>query len=308
MAGECQHHARCASKPGPKWKQTTLTSELGLLTLSPPARPPPCRTPAPHVVRRIANVPRFRTTDPSLTTFLRFPAEIRIDIYRLLLKRSGEISYPICSVKQRLVAPECWCAGKKYPWIRHRLFPAILECCRIINREGIIVLYGENRFWLGCGCGWGPVVNSWEFARPNLESITMLSVGYITADSVDCQPSFAEKFRSFPRLKDLKVQIGLSAADWEAFLERESRSLQWIAKITFDITVADLKLFRILKRCCQGLGEESKRLTVKDGCFQEYQPPLERQGALLKGRRVKWEFTDSSSEYELVWNVCVFLE
>jgi hypothetical protein len=254
MAGECQRHARCTSKPGPKLKQTTLTSTLGLLTLSPPVRPLPYRTPAPHAVRRIANTPTFRTTDPSLTTFLRIPAEIRIDIYRLLLKHSSGINYLICSVKQRLVAPRCWCTGNKWPWIRHGLFPAILECCRTMNREGNAVLYGENRFRLGCGCGWGPVVNSWEFARPNLESITMLSVGYITEYSVDCQPSFAEKLEPFSRLKDLKVQVGLSAADWGAFVERESGSLQRVAKITFDVTVNESEASRIWKRCCQASG------------------------------------------------------
>lgn len=308
MAGECQRHARCNSKPGPKLKQTTLTSKLGLLTLSLPVRPQPYRTPAPNAVRRIANTPTFRTTDPSLTAFLCFPAEIRIDIYRLLLKHSSKISYSICSVKQRLVAPGCWCKGKKYPWIRHGLFPAILECCRTINREGNAVLYGENRFSLGCGCGWGPVVNSWEFAGLNLESITMLSVGYITIYSIDCQPSFAEKLEPFSRLKDLKVEVGLSAADWGAFLEQESESLQRVTKITFDVTVVESEALRIWKRYCQAPGRQSESLAVRDGCFQAYQPPFERQGALWKGRRVKWEFIDSSSDYGMVWNILVFLE
>jgi hypothetical protein len=124
MINECQHHAECARtrSPSPAFTQTILTNEFGLLSISLPAVPTRRRrTPLPHAIQRI------------------------VKVYRLLLKFDNVIQYGICPVKQRLV----WRKNKYSqtpPWIRHGLFPSILECCRTTNQEGSVVLYGENWF------------------------------------------------------------------------------------------------------------------------------------------------------------------
>jgi hypothetical protein len=82
------------------------------------------RTPAPNAVRRIANTPTFSTTDASLTTFLRFPPEIRLQIYRLLLIADDRIRYHVCVRKMCFLVPPELRGKKEY---RHGLFPAILE-------------------------------------------------------------------------------------------------------------------------------------------------------------------------------------
>jgi hypothetical protein len=105
------------------------------------------RTPAPNAVRRIANTPTFSTTDASLTTFFRFPPEIRLQIYRLLLIADGGIKYHVCLLKTCFLVPPELRGKKKY---RHGLFPAILETCRTIHREANPILYEKNEFKVNC--------------------------------------------------------------------------------------------------------------------------------------------------------------
>jgi hypothetical protein len=105
------------------------------------------RTPAPNAVHRIANTPTFSTTDVSLTTFFRFPPEIRLQIYRLLLIADCGVKYHVSS-KNVLPSPPELREKNKY---RHGLFPAILETCRTIHREANPILYEKNELKVNCG-------------------------------------------------------------------------------------------------------------------------------------------------------------
>src|SRR5271154_1107589 len=241
MINECQHHAECARtcSPSPTFTQTILTNEFGHLSISLPAAPTRRRrTPLPHAIRRIANTPTFSTTDPSLTTFLRFPPEIRVEVYRLLLKYDDVIQYGICPVKLLLVGRK-----NKYsrtpPWIRHGLFPSILECCRITNREGSVVLYGENWFQIERWKSYYPVFETWGPGRRNLDSITKLRLSYASRDTCAQDHKVPEMLDLLPGIREVSLCLAdLSAEEWKAFLAEASGKLERIRKVTLHINVS----------------------------------------------------------------------
>jgi hypothetical protein len=63
------------------------------------------------------------------TTFLDFPAEIRIDIYDLLL-----VQRPAVSFRGRLLNDT----------VKFNVYPHILRVCRQIHEEAASVFYGRN--------------------------------------------------------------------------------------------------------------------------------------------------------------------
>ncbi|KAF1993942.1 hypothetical protein P154DRAFT_587466 [Amniculicola lignicola CBS 123094] len=88
---------------------------------------------------QVASVP----ADPSAASFLRFPAEIRNDIYRLLYDFSSPIFiYP---------------SGNPWKNVRKKTpIPGIslLSSCRQIHHESASILYSENTFTLKFGSGY----------------------------------------------------------------------------------------------------------------------------------------------------------
>jgi hypothetical protein len=268
MINECQHHAQCTP------------------SISLPAAPiRRHRTPLPHAIRRIANTPTFSTTDPSLTTFLRFPPEIRVEVYRLLLKYDDVIQYGICPVKLRLVGRKNK-YSRTHPWIRHGLFPSILECCRITNREGSVVLYGENWFQIERWESDYPVFETWGPRRQNLDSITMLSLGYVSSDICAQDRKVSEKLDLFPGIKEVSIYLpDLSAEGWKAFFAEASGKLDRIGKVTLQINISQTKRVVIYRRQIT-----VSQNTLNGMCLRTYHPPLRELESDWKNGNVRSEF------------------
>jgi hypothetical protein len=304
MRHESGNHSECNRARAPSFTQTILTSKLGLLTISPPAPIQHHRTPAPHAVRRIANMPTAgtRTSNPSLTTFLRFPAEIRLKIYRLLLRYDGVIQHNICPVTLHLVARDSiYSRGSSAvttTWIRHGLFPSILECCRLINREGSAVLYGENWFWIGhCPSG-VPVSQTWGLARRNVASITMLSLAYDSCDdlfafSQDPKLLVAEP-DLFPRIKQLKIHLNDFSIDkWDAFLGLVAARLKEMRSFMLEIDISQ----RAGTTICKSNTRAALKRSTKEVCLRAYEPTFRKHEEIWNGRQVRWEFDECMNDY-----------
>lgn len=168
-------HALC-DRPPPSYTQTILNSSNGYSQLRVPQTRQYC-TPAPNAVRRMANTPSFTTTDPRLTSFLRLPAEIRLQIYALLLLADKSIPYGLCPTKSRFVL-RSGLPGQPYirgalPYTRIAIFPSILRCCRLIHREGTPILYSRNTFELERVTA-EPVVYSLAIPPRNFERIAKI--------------------------------------------------------------------------------------------------------------------------------------
>ncbi|KAH8900532.1 hypothetical protein GQ53DRAFT_740578 [Thozetella sp. PMI_491] len=297
-------HARCRrTSPRDPWKQTTLVSKHGLMSIALPAPTPPRRTPAPHAVRRIANTPAFSTEDPRLTSFLRFPPEIRLVIYRLLLRVDGSIGYTLCPFTRRLVLEGAWYKYAKYPFERHGLFPAILECCLVTYNEGSSVLYGENDFSVRCG-SYEPTRNSWPLGRAAMESISIVTM-YLHWRPNETVSD--ERLHLLPRLKKLRYSLDLSVADWGLFLVEAADRLRPIRNVTLSVCVPSNEVQRILR--LSGLRWTKITSKVAEAiCWKLYQPPFSKYKDLWHHRRAKWAFYDMSDDYALCWQFSLTLE
>jgi len=205
------NHALC-DRPPPLYIQMILSSENGYLKMLAPQTRQYC-TPAPNAVRRMANTPRFATTDPSLTSFLRLPAEIRLQIYALLLLAKESIEYRLCPTKSRFVLRSGLygqpCIRGAVPYIRTAIFPSILRCCRLIYREGTPILYGENIFEFE-RVTTDPIVYSLAIPPRNFECIAKIRMRsesplwarYVSIDDIDSQMTYLELL---PGLKEVIV-------------------------------------------------------------------------------------------------------
>jgi hypothetical protein len=239
MIDSCKHHAHCDLLPTPRRRQTTLAIIDGFLALSLDSYPlsrQVRRTSAGKSVRNIANTPTFSTTDSSLTSFLRLPPEVRLQIYSYLLISHQTIQYGICPIKWRLVAREqSW-----QPWIRHGIFPSILECCRRINAEGSAVLYGRNTFEIeqymrSSTCA---IVGTWAPSRANMLSIARLGLNYGSCCDCSQDRRTLEIMDLFPALKEVKICLqDPKPEEWIKFLEVASGRLQRVKKFMLKINV-----------------------------------------------------------------------
>jgi hypothetical protein len=208
------------------------------------------RTPAPNAVRRIANTPTFSTTDASLTTFFRFPPEIRLQIYRLLLIADGEIKYHVCLLKTCFLVPPELRGKDKY---RHSLFPSILETCRTIHREANPILYEKNEFKVNC-CS----VSSRVLELPCSSVLQITKIHMSSPETCSYQSSCScyggssearvivgngneEIFQSLERLSDLKIlKINLQCCfpdHWEDLVVQASYRLWKRRGVSLSITI-----------------------------------------------------------------------
>ena len=309
MPTQCRHQERCTIKPSGILVQTRLAIRDGRLSYASPPKPPYRRTPAPNAVRRIANTPTFSTTDPSLTSFLRFPPEIRIAIYQLLLRcwEGTYIQYHICTILRRLVVPRAWCPPG-YPYIRHDLFPAILGCCRTTHREGSQVLYGENQFSLGCFAWdnddfWG-TVNSWPLGESYLAYITRLRFGMPKLKHAPLSTQLA----IFPSLRRLAVERTMSGREWAEFLGRNTDVLWRIPRVDFQIQVSQGQIRAIYR------ARPSPRAPVDPAaaCKKLYLLEITRKTKHLGGRgTLTWRFQDLTTPEDCCdgnWEISMSLE
>ena len=200
-----------------------------------------------------------------------------------------------------------------YPFLQHRLYPAILECCQMCNEEGAPFLYGENAFTTAW-CrgrpnhgGWR-VLNSWPTSRRSLCRISKLAFS-IYQEPTQSEDSFAlsQKSTLFPNLKHIKLDIRLSVLQWEAFLDLHADLLKTLQKIEFRVTV-DMKEAREPNEDFQSAegrlvrDEYDCRWEVRNAdvmSLQLYEPALQKHGRL--GKKIEKEFRDLSSSYGLHW-------
>lgn len=141
---ENENHEKYTSKP-PEihiYRQSSLVltpQSLGYWADAPPQR----RTQAPNAIKRITHAPFFSTVNRQLTSLLRLPYNVRLQIYLYLL-RCGEMQYQVCLDTSRLVIASETGDRLPYPYLRHGLFPSILETCRLVNAEASPILYASN--------------------------------------------------------------------------------------------------------------------------------------------------------------------
>lgn len=299
MDKDHDRHAQCRNKPRRRHQQAVLVAKLGFLAIRRPIPPVPPRTPAPHAIRRIANTPVFTTSDPSLSTFLRFPAEVRIMIYRLLLVAKDGISYHICHSTQRLVLESCLCRRKYHPWVRHGLFPAILECCHMTYREGAAILYGENWFPVFCRAN-GPTLNSWPISSTRMSLITSVTIR---------TSSVAKALKHFSGLRSVRILVShLSPAEWNGYLSQPLTCLRRIIKVVFEIRLyaSDPIDPGHTGRLWPVPVEDPHTQALSEAKYlKPYQTSLEKQTGLIEHRIVRWEF---ASLCEYFGTVMVYLE
>ncbi|KAH6874395.1 hypothetical protein B0T10DRAFT_205954 [Thelonectria olida] len=306
-------HAACFTKPRPKntLRQTriVLTPRLGFER---PPRPVASRTPAPNVIARITHTPFFSTTESQLTSFFRLPYDIRLQLYRYLV--SGvHVQYSVCVATSRLVQYRQHCRSMRdgYPYARHELYPAILECSRLCHEEGIPVLYRENIFQTAWCSGrsnshcW-EVVNSWSLPRRHLKYISNLEMAIwrdaaLSEDGITLsrQPDL------FPALKRLTLKVRLSALQWGELLDFSAEILRSLHTIRFRLDVSTEEAEAIWhgneldKEVVDGQWETRNADVL---CYRLYEPALRKHGWLGK-TNVNWTFYDLSDSYGLGWDV-----
>lgn len=303
-------HKACFTKPKPKESssQTRITFTPHFGFAFPPRKLPP-RTPAPNVIKRTTHTPFFSTTDRSYTSFFRLPYELRLQVYCYLLSGPG-IQYRICLETCRLVLYR-FRIRKNYPFLRHRLYPAILECSRLCNEEGAPILYGENRFSTAW-CHGRPnyadwlILNSWPLSKRNLQRVSSLTLS-IRGHAED-ETALRQKEALFPRLKYIRLTFRLSVSQWENFLNSYADVLKTIQTIELHIDVDVEETNRLFKKE-QGewqllVDEYDSWWALRNAdalCYRLYEPGLQKIGWL--GKKVEREFFDLSTSHGLDWNI-----
>jgi hypothetical protein len=190
-----------------------------------------------------------------------------------------------------------------HPWARHGLFPAILECSRLVNQEGSKVLYGENQFLLGCSNK--GAVNSWPLGKGCLEHISQLDAFYSPLSDTPV----AEQLVLFQRLSSFAMETKMSRKQWEAFLQQAGPLLVGISKMRFRIwlTADHMRDIIRLKRHRPEEGVWGN-LAVELECKKAYLLPLQSNERLVKGRRVGWKCLPTGDYCSHTWQMCFQLE
>lgn len=296
---ECKWHDHPKES---QYHQTSLTSKNGLLNIGPILQQR--RSRAPHVVTRISNSPVYTSpTLPHLTSFVRFPVEIRLQIYRYLMVFNGNIQYEFCIRTQRLLERH-YCSSQKVAWTRYVIFPAILETCRQFNQEGSAILYGENTFrltkhhqqkvWL-TGLR---TTNSWTIGHINMKCITSVQIShnahYITVDSVPAiRGQFArilssnpleinnsmESLDMLPALRNLNLQVDMMQFEgWGVILDHSSKRLQRLKRLTVEFKLSGVWLHPPLPN-----------QPYPQVYLETYKGILDARSEIWKGKKVIWE-------------------
>jgi hypothetical protein len=244
----------------------------------------------------------FSTADPSLTSFLRFPYDIRLQIYGYLL--CGPISYSLCLRTRRIVMLADSCQRRiGYCYARHGLFPAILECCRLIHDEATPILYGSNLFSADCQVvhrGWTYAMNSWPMSERNLQLITKLEMCWPGHDDEGGEPSPAtllQLSRLFPALRTASITMTLTPTEFETFLSSYADVLAAVPALDFRIGVPHEYAFAVWQKHAE-VGEDGPRRVddLSKRCLELYRPTTEKLSGRFN-RRVTWRGQDRSLSY-----------
>ncbi|CAG8961362.1 hypothetical protein HYFRA_00013823 [Hymenoscyphus fraxineus] len=196
------------------------------------------------------------------------PAEIRLQIYRLLLiAPQSAIRYLLCVWCKRIMVacqdpvddedeededdsedqddhnserdgdeqsgsfvPRPEVESSKPMWQQHFVYPSILQCSRLIYSEGMPILYGENTFAL---------------SYPNLHSavcyhswqISSTTTGLLRHARIFLQRAEFNRLlslqRDFAALKELEVQTSVAYDDWQCLILLGKLLIRLYDKITF---------------------------------------------------------------------------
>ncbi|PVH67845.1 hypothetical protein DL98DRAFT_259278 [Cadophora sp. DSE1049] len=230
--------------PGPI--QRTLYANNGMLSVSKTPSyvyPPPLwlipRTPALEDLPQwiITYSPNFRYS------FFDLPPEVRLQIYRLLLLAEAPIDDPICSSCKCIIKIEKRrSSAEDIKWDQRRIYPAILECSRQINKEGTPILYAENMFdiWGRYQFDWGlhttlnRVCHMWQFSKINIGFV----VGVQVSNAQNWHHShFDELLVGFPSVSLLKITTKQNLGDWKDFVEKLGTKVRHLECIVFDLEI-----------------------------------------------------------------------
>lgn len=305
--GLCSHHIHCARDitEKPLWRQLTLLNHTGVIFLGPgPSKEPYPRTPASNQVRRMTRSPIFSTTDPSRTSFLRFPPEIRIRIYRLLLQCDENIQFYLCPIYLRLIYRQSHRGNWIRKQVRHGLFPSILECCKTIYGEGSPVLYGENQFNVeGQSLSKMPLKQTWPMRPHNLHEITALYVSHSLSYDDHCNATIFPQLQKLPNLKRIKISLSDPFPNQlRDFLIEATLYLARIRQVTLGINICHTTtdLFR----------QSYDQVDINDYkllCVAGYKPAILKGTQTWPTRRVSWEFKMCTDELSLSYGCVGYL-
>jgi hypothetical protein len=300
MNESCLHHEHCDQFQRPvRSIQRRFLFKGGMLSLTPVPPRRVQRSPLPKSIRNIANVPFFSTSDRSLTSFLRFPPEIRIQIYCYFLLCPYNITYQICPYKGVLIL----CGRTRFGWIRHGLFPSILECCKTINLEGSNILYGRNVFRLEPFATettrWSIIKQIWTPGLTNINAITRLRVYFQHAKEGFVKHSCSQHnkkpsmFKLFPHLREVIITCyDFYISEWEALLAEISGELVAIKSVSFNVDISSMSSMDFIHRHPSApLGTAIQLL------IDEYEAVIRRVGELCRGRRIEVTFEDETEEF-----------
>lgn len=306
-----REHAKCFTKPAQRLRQSRLVFTPQSLSFERPLVFQPPRSPIPQSLRRSTHTPFFSTADRSLTSFLRLPYDIRLQIYRYLLCYSGIIQYELCVTTRRLISIHQLYHDER-PYKRHGLFPALLECCRLLNEEASPILYGHNEFKVArCGSDmdqWLTIRNSWPMAESNKKRITRLNMDwrYFTASkNYDAlRHYFCDGFQT---LRVTKLTLTATPSEWESFLSEYADCLQRVVTIEFLVYIPD--------RCLKALWNKHQRATdgkegaikLEELCCQLYQR-VSARFTKQPGKKATWNAYDLGSEHIAIVAISLLLD
>lgn len=312
-------HQFCYAKPkkrGGPWRQAKLSWTGQGLGIHVPPEPPPRRSPVPNAVKRMRHEPFFSTSEKSLTCLLRLPYDVRLPILLYLLRCSG-VRYQLCIATNRILMIDH--TAQRYPYVRHGMFPSILQTCSVLHEEGARILYGENSFKLSeCAMrhkdGWYQVLNSWPAPEQHTRLATGLGMTFWRGPFEELSaPILMEPFVRFPALRHVCIEFNGSLAKWEEFMASYADVLGAISKVDLTIYCEGRELIETWRR------QESMRRPgsdpdgpwagdlVGEAVLGLYKPPLESRSEQLNKRLVEWTFEDLTDEYGVAAKLSVRL-
>ena len=155
-------------------------------------------------------------------SFLDLPYDVRLPIYRELLKSKTGILYRICPSTLRLLSPVT--NVEESPFLEHGLAPAILATCRQINNEATRILYHENEFPVADTCHVHGACHTWALSERAIGAISAIKLQHINP----VRPagfSITQKLALFPRVRTVVFSCTPQEGDVETMLEAHGPAL-----------------------------------------------------------------------------------
>ncbi|KAI9822708.1 MAG: hypothetical protein M1827_000427 [Pycnora praestabilis] len=274
--------------PGSTMVQCLLSSENGMLSLYKPGFPrhrrrrgqarilPPLATPVDETRKNVS--------------FFCLAPEIRVPIYRHLLLTST-IAYPII-MSPRRVHLVAYARHANTHSARHVLYAEILETCRLINREGSAILYGENLFhqeyYHPTPVLDGPAIRRWRLSPENTNHVSRLGI-------------FRQKFHPsrvlrtfdiFQSLKELHVtidlnDIGSNIGIWESLMETISLMVSRLSQFSCEVRLpfGNARYLEWVQGCVAT--NVASDFNLHEHWIEDFKDFLRKKGLFL-GRNLRW--------------------